>query len=158
MALATAAQIIAAVSTRNIDAGHFLPAEINIAERDYVLDALGLELYSAVVADSASYASFISTYILPVLAYGTLSNVWNRLGVEVTDRGVNRFTGEGITTAPDTDKTATLFEIRQRLSSAIGAMIDYADENYPDLFDSDIDYQYKEITYYSQGTKRVNAL
>jgi hypothetical protein len=123
-----------------------------------VLDALGLELYSAVVADSASYASFISTYILPVLAYGTLSNVWNRLGVEVTDRGVNRFTGEGITTAPDTDKTATLFEIRQRLSSAIGAMIDYADENYPDLFDSDIDYQYKEITYYSQGTKRVNAL
>lgn len=158
MALATAEQIIAAVSTRNIDAGHFLPAEINIAERDYVLDALGIELYAAVVADTVGYAAFISTYITPVLAYGTLSNIWNRLGVEVTDRGVNRFTGEGITTAPDVDKTATLFEIRQRLSSALGAMINYAAETYPELFDEQIDYQYKELTYYSQGTKRVNAL
>jgi hypothetical protein len=109
MALITPAQIIAAISTRNIDSGHILPAEIAIAERDYISNSIGATLYAAIVADPTTYTSFISDYITPVLAYGTLSNVWQRMGVEVTDRGVNRFTGEGIQSAQEVDKSATLF-------------------------------------------------
>lgn len=158
MALITAAEIIAMVSVRNIDAGNILPLEITVAEIDYVRAALGADLYDAVVTNSgAVYDSFIEDYVQPVLAYGTLSNIWNRIGVEVTDRGINRFTGEAIQSANETDKSATLFEIRQRLSTCLGLMIDYADENYPALY-VDQDYKYKEVNYYSPQTKRNNAL
>jgi len=160
MALITASEVIAAVSTRNIDAGHILPAEILIAENDYIRAALGSDLYNAIVADGPSYATygtFRTGYIIPVLSYGILSNIWQRIGVEVTDRGINRFTGEGITTAPDVDKSATLFEIRQRLSSAIGSMLEYADEQFPALYE-DQEYKYKEVNYYSAHAKRNNAL
>jgi hypothetical protein len=157
MALITPAQIIAAISTRNIDTGHILPAEIAIAERDYISNSIGATLYAAIVADPTTYTAFISDYITPVLAYGTLSNVWQRMGVEVTDRGVNRFTGDGIQSAQEVDKSATLFEIRQRLSSALGAMIDRAALIYPTLYE-DTDYKYKEINYYSAQRKRNNAI
>lgn len=157
MALITAQEVLSIVSTRNIDAGHILPAEILIAENDYIRAAVGSTLYNAVVADTVTYATFINDYIKPVLSYGILSNIWQRIGVEVTDRGVNRFTGEGIQAATDVDKTATLFEIRQRLSSALESMINYAEDTYPELYE-DTDYKYKEINYYSAHAKRNNAL
>ncbi len=158
MALITAAEVMTIVSTRNLDAGHILPAEIAIAENDYIKAAIGGDLYDAVVADVVTYADFIEDYIQPVLAYGILSNIWNRLSVEVTDRGINGFTGEGINTPQLQDKENTLFEIRQRLSSTQRSMIEYADEQYPALFDSQIDYVTDEVSYHSERTKRNNAL
>ena len=159
MALITAAEILTIVSTRNIDEGHILPAEIAIAENDYVKNAIGADLFAAVVTNTgAAYDDFIDDYIQPVLAYGVLSNVWNRLGVEVTDRGINNFTGEGITTPQVQDKQNTLFEIRQRLSSLQRSMIDFAEENYPALFDDDIEYVTDEVSYNTDRTKRSNAL
>ncbi len=157
MALITAAEIIVLVSVRNIDASNILATEIAIAENDYVKAAIGKDLYDAVVADTATYSAFIDDYLQPVIAYGTLSNIWNRIGVEVTDRGINRFTGDGIQSANEVDKSATLFEIRQRLSTCLGMMIEYADENYPALYE-DQDYKYKEVNYYSPQMKRNNAL
>jgi hypothetical protein len=158
MALITAAEIITMVSARNIDAGQILPLEIQVAENDYIKASLGSDLYDAVVTNTgAAYDAFIDDYVQPVLAYGVLSNIWNRLGVEVTDRGINRFTGEGIQSAQAVDKSDTLFEIRQRLSSCLGMMIEYAAAEYPDLYE-DQDYKYKEVNYYSAHTKRNNAL
>jgi len=158
MALMTAAEIIAMVSARNIDEGNIMATEITIAEVDYVAKALGADLYAAVVANSgAVYDTFIEDYVHPCIAYGTLSNIWNRLGTEVTDRGVNRFTGENIQPANEVDKSSALFEIRQRLSTCLGLMIDYAAANYPTLY-VDQEYKYKEVNYYSPQTKRNNAL
>ena len=158
MALIEADEIITIVSTRNIDTGHILPAEIAIAENDYIKKAIGDDLYTAVVGDLVTYADFITDYIKPVLAYGVLSNIWNRLGVEITDRGINGFTGEGITTPQVQDKANTLFEIRQRLSSLQRSMIDYAEEQYPDLFDDDIEYITDEVSYNADRVKRYTAL
>jgi len=158
MALITASEIITLVSTRNIDEGHILSTEIAVAENDYVKAAIGADLYAEVVDDVVTYAAFIETYIHPVLAYGVLSNIWNRLGVEVTDRGVNSFTGEGITTPQVQDKANTLFEIRQRLSSLQRSMIDYAETEYPDLFDDELDYVTDEVSFYSERQKRYNQL
>lgn len=159
MALITAAQILTIVSSRNLDAGNILPAEIAVAELDYVRDAIGQGLYDAVVTNTDdAYDSFISTYIHPVLAYGVLSNIWQRLGVEVTDRGINTFTGEGITTPQVQDKENTLFEIRQRLSSLQRNMITYAETQYPDLFDDELDYVTDEVSFYSERPKRYNQL
>jgi len=158
MALIEASEIITIVSTRNLDEGHILPAEIAIAENDYIKKAIGDDLYTAVVGDLVTYADFITDYIKPVLAYGVLSNIWNRLGVEITDRGINGFTGEGITTPQVQDKANTLFEIRQRLSSLQRSMIDYAEEQYPDLFDDDIEYITDEVSYNTDRVKRYTAL
>lgn len=159
MALITAAQILTIVSSRNLDAGNILPAEIAIAELDYVRDAIGQDLYDAVVTNTDdAYDDFIEDYIHPVLAYGVLSNIWQRLGVEVTDRGINTFTGEGITTPQVQDKENTLFEIRQRLSSLQRNMITYAETQYPDLFDDELDYVTDEVNYYSERLKRYNQL
>lgn len=159
MALITAEQILPIVSPRNLDAGNILPAEIAIAELDYVRDAIGQDLYDAVVTNTDdAYDDFIEDYIHPVLAYGVLSNIWQRLGVEVTDRGINTFTGEGITTPQVQDKENTLFEIRQRLSSLQRNMITYAETQYPDLFDDELDYVTDEVNYYSERLKRYNQL
>ena len=159
MALITAAQILTIVSSRNIDAGNILPAEIAISELDYVRDAIGQDLYDAVVTNTDdAYDDFIEDYIHPVLAYGVLSNIWQRLGVEVTDRGINTFTGEGITTPQVQDKETTLFEIRQRLSSLQRNMITYAETEYPDLFDDELDYVTDEVSFYSERPKRYNQL
>ena len=159
MALITAAQILTIVSPRNLDAGNILPAEIAVAELDYVRDAIGQDLYDAVVTNTDdAYDDFIEDYIHPVLAYGVLSNIWQRLGVEVTDRGINTFTGEGITTPQVQDKENTLFEIRQRLSSLQRTMITYAKTEYPDLFDDELDYVTDEVNYYSERLKRYNQL
>lgn len=159
MALITAAQILTIVSSRNLDACNILPAEIAIAELDYVRDAIGQGLYDAVVTNTDdAYDDFIEDYIHPVLAYGVLSNIWQRLGVEVTDRGINTFTGEGITTPQVQDKENTLFEIRQRLSSLQRTMITYAETQYPDLFDDELDYVTDEVNFYSERLKRYNQL
>ena len=159
MALITAAQILTIVSPRNLDAGNILPAEIAIAELDYIRDAIGQDLYDAVVTNTDdAYDDFIEYYIHPVLAYGVLSNIWQRLGVEVTDRGINTFTGEGITTPQVQDKETTLFEIRQRLSSLQRNMITYAETQYPDLFDDELDYVTDEVSFYSERPKRYNQL
>ena len=159
MALITAAQILTIVSSRNLDAGNILPAEIAVAELDYVRDAIGQDLYDAVVTNTDdAYDDFIEDYIHPVLAYGVLSNIWQRLGVEVTDRGINTFTGEGITTPQVQDKENTLFEIRQRLSSLQRTMITYAKTEYPDLFDDELDYITDEVSFYSERAKRYNQL
>ncbi len=159
MALITAAVVISTASVRNIDAGMILPIDIAAAERDYIEKPLGSDLYDAIVLNSGgTYTTFISTYVVPVMALGVISNIWNRLRVEITDRGINQLTGEGITTPQNEAADMALFEYRQRLGTYIGLMIDYADENYPTLFDSTLDYQYKEVTYYSAQPQRVTAL
>lgn len=159
MELITAEQILTIVSPRNLDAGNILPDEIAVAEHDYVRDAIGQGLYDAVVTNTDdAYDDFIEDYIHPVLAYGVLSNIWQRLGVEVTDRGINTFTGEGITTPQVQDKENTLFEIRQRLSSLQRTMITYAETEYPDLFDDELDYVTDEVSFYSERPKRYNQL
>ena len=159
MALITAATVISTALVRNIDSAQILPIDIVTAERDYIEKVLGSTLYAAIVLNSgAVYTSFITDYITPVLALGVLSNIWNRLRFEITDRGINQFTGEGITTPQNEAAEQALFEYRQRLGSYIGAMIDYADENYPALYDSTIDYQYKEVTYYSNQLQRDTML
>ncbi len=159
MALITAATVISTASVRNISTSNILDIDILTAERDYIEKPLGTDLYDAIVLNSGgTYTSFIATYVTPVLALGVISNIWNRLRVEITDRGINQMTGDGITTPQNEAADMALFEYRQRLGSYIGVMIDHADENYPALYDSTIDYQYKEVTYYSQQPLRTTAL
>lgn len=159
MALITAELVISTASVRNIDAGIILPIDIATAERDYILAPLGADLYDAIVANTLGiYTSFISTYVVPVLAIGVISNIWNRLRFEITDRGINQFTGEGITTPQNEAAESALFEYRQRLSSYMGAMILYCSENYDTLYDSTNDYQFHEVTYYSATKQRMTAL
>jgi len=159
MALITPALVISTASPRNIDISQIKTVDITIAENDYIKASLGNDLYAVVVAGSATtYAAFISTYVVPVLAFGVLTDIWHRLRVEITDRGINQMTGEGITTPQNDVANAALREYRQKLSSCLDAMIDYAELTYPTLFDSTLDFQYKFITYYSQTPKRVNAL
>lgn len=159
MALITAATVISTAAVRNIDSSHIKAVDIYTAEIDYIKKPLGSDLYDAIVANSGgTYTTFITNFVTPVLSLGVLSNIWNRLKVEVTDRGVNQFTGEGITTPQNEATEAALFEYRQRLGTYIRAMIDYAAENFDDLYDSTIDYQTNEVTYYSPVLQRMTAL
>lgn len=157
MALITAAEIITLTQPRNIDEGNIVALEITVAERDYVKKMIGTTLYDAVVGDAVTYDTFIDDYIKPVLAYGVIGNIWHRLAVEVTDRGINGFTGEGINTPQLIDKENALFEIRQRLGSCIETMIEYADEQYSTLYE-DQEYQSAEAVIIGGQLKRNNQL
>lgn len=154
-ALITAAEVISIASKRNINAGHILASDIATAELTYVRDAIGQSLYDAVVEDTTTYATFITTYVKPVLAYGILANNWNRIKVVVTDRGVNRLTGENTQTATEDDSDAARYEVRSTLNTLIQSMIDFISD---DPLYEDQAYECRDISYSSIQAKRQNAL
>jgi hypothetical protein len=110
----TPAQVITAALTRNLDAAHIKQGDVDQAKSMYVAAYI-----DPVPAESST---FFTTYCSPVVAYGTIVNVWHRIATEVTDRGVVQMLSQGATQNNDASMRA-LAEHRETLNRYIDAMV-----------------------------------
>lgn len=95
MALMTPAEVITAAFYRKVDAAQIKTTDVEIAEFQYIRPLLTENLYNLVVAaPTTTYATLVTTYIKPCLAFYTKYLNWEDLHLEVSDRGINQLTSQ----------------------------------------------------------------
>jgi len=87
-------------------------------------------MYVDAYLDDITFESAIyDAYVKPVIAYGVLCNIFNRVSVEITDRGVVSMTSQGAQGVTDEQKLNTQLELKAHLNQLIKAMIVAAEES-----------------------------
>lgn len=94
----TPAEVISLALTRTIRDGQIKDSDISLARDKYV------SVYLSGVIDEQS--AFYINYVKPVIAYGVIVDIWNRISVEVTDRGVHQMLAQGATHLQDASDRA----------------------------------------------------
>jgi len=145
------ADIIDKVYSRNIDVSHFKSEDVDLALQRYVRPNLGDDLYDAIVADQVTYADFINTFILQVVAYGVALDKFEVIRVAITDRGIQAMLGEGMTLPQDAWLLKKQFALNR--DKWISLMVEYAKGEYPTY--QAATYPAAEVYFQSQ-TKRTN--
>jgi len=147
MALMTIAEVITAAYTRKVDALQFKAVDIETAEFKYIREALGENLYNEVVADTSTYATFISTYIKPCLAYFVKFTTFEQFYTEVSDRGINHLTGQNVQTVSNAARTDAKTEVLNKAQILQEKMIDYVQQQ-----------KYENNTLYQKYGQTVNVI
>jgi hypothetical protein len=130
MALMTIADVITAAYTRNIATSQLKTTDIDIAEFQYIRPALTENLYNAVVADTATYATLINTYIKPCLAYFVKYITIENIFVEVSDRGLNHLNSDNATTVGSQQRTDYKTEVLNKANILLEKLVDYVTNQY----------------------------
>lgn len=110
----TANEVIELAFTRNISTDHVLQSDIDTAKLRYV---------DAYIEDYDSESAFYADYCKPVIAYGVATDIINRIDMELTDRGVQRFDAQGATTPDNEAKFKLKREYARKRDKAIETMV-----------------------------------
>jgi hypothetical protein len=109
----TAAEVISLALTRTIREGQIKASDINLARAKYV------NAYLTGTIDEQS--AFYTNYVKPVIAYGVIVDIWDRISVEFTDRGVQQMVAQGATRSQDASDRG-LYNHSVKLNELIGLM------------------------------------
>jgi hypothetical protein len=109
----TAAEVISLALTRTIREGQIKASDISLARAKYV------NTYLTGTIDETS--TFYANYVKPVIAYGVIVDIWDRISVEVTDRGVQQMLAQGATRSQDASDRG-LYNHSVKLNELIGLM------------------------------------
>ena len=154
----TASEITYRALSRNISDDHIRDADILKAEWDYIRAYVGSDLYDLVKANALSvYDAFIAEYVKPVLAYGVVFNIFERITSEISDRGVVQMLSEGATVMDAESRNRAKQEILESLVMHLERMVDYLDETTDALFSEYEDQEY-EYGYQSPDYTNRNEL
>lgn len=130
MALMSIAEVKTAAFNRTVDDTQFKLTDIDIAEFKYIREALTENLYNAVVATPASYATLITTYLKPALAYWVKYINFENFYTEISDRGINQLTGTNYQTASNQARTDLKTEVLEKARLLTEKMVDYVSTEY----------------------------
>ena len=130
MAAITKSEVISLALTRNLSTEHILDSDIDVAVKMYV---------DAYIDDVTYETTYYDDYVKPVIAFGVIVNIFNRIATEITDRGIVQMVNEGAQGLSDQSKVKTLNEYQLQLNHLIELMTDQADdEDLVDTFDYDL--------------------
>ena len=130
MAAITKSEVISLALTRNLSTDHILDSDIDVAKKMYV---------DAYIDDVTYETTYYDDYVKPVIAFGVIVNIFNRIATEITDRGIVQMVNEGAQGLSDQSKVKTLNEYQLQLNHLIELMTDQADdEDLVDTFDYDL--------------------
>ena len=130
MAAITKSEVISLALTRNLSTEHILDSDIDVAKKMYV---------DAYIDDVTYETTYYDDYVKPVIAFGVIVNIFNRIATEITDRGIVQMVNEGAQGLSDQSKVKTLNEYQLQLNHLIELMTDQADdEDLVDTFDYDL--------------------
>lgn len=147
-------EVINIALSRNISDEHIREADIEVAEWEYVRSYIGEDLYDLVKANTANvYDDFIEDYVKPVLAYGVVFNIFERLVAEISDRGVVQMLSEGATVMDAESRQRTKHEYLKALVVYLEKMTNYLDNTEDAIFE---DYEDQEYEYGYQSPEYLN--
>ena len=93
----------------------------------------------AYINDVTSASTYYDDFVKPVIAYGVIVNIFNRIATEITDRGIVQMVNDGAQSLDTESKNRTLNEYQMQLNHLIELMVDEADEaDLVDTFDYDL--------------------
>lgn len=137
MALMTITEVKSAAFTRTVDDIQFKDSDIEIAEFKYIRPVLTENLYNAVVADTSTYSTLITTYVKPCLAYYVKLITLEGFYTELSDRGINHLQGQNTQTVSSQARSDFKEEILLKARALEEKMLDYVNEQY---YDGNSDY------------------
>ena len=147
-------EVIEIALSRNISEELIRDRDIEAAQIDYLKKYVGADLYDLVVANADSdYDDFITDYVKPVLAYGVIYNIFDRISAEVSDRGVVQMLSEGATVMDAEGKIRAKQEYLSTLVVYLEKMTDYLGDSEDTLFD---EYEDQEYEYGFQPYDQLN--
>ena len=111
----TATEIIQLTLTRNVSEQHILASDITVATKRYV---------DAYIQDYSTSGTYYDTYIKPVIAHGTIVDIWERLANEITDRGMVKMLSQGAANTSTDEKQQLRNEMQAKLNDLIELMCD----------------------------------
>jgi hypothetical protein len=130
MAAITKSEVISLALTRNLSTEHILDSDIDVAVKMYV---------DAYINDVTYETTYYDDYVKPVIAFGVIVNIFNRIATEITDRGIVQMVNDGAQSLDTESKNRTLNEYQMQLNHLIELMVDEADEaDLVDTFDYDL--------------------
>lgn len=109
----TASEVIQLAATRGLSVNHIKDTDIAISKKLYVTS------YIEDTIDEDS--TFFETYCKPVIAYGVIVQIWNRIATELTDRGTVQMAIQGAVQSAEASNKA-LKEYSRTLSRLIDIM------------------------------------
>ena len=119
----TAQEIVDTVVVRNLDTGNFKAVDIEISGKK-IKKLLGSELWQEL--DEGDHEGFLNDYVKKALAYTVFYDNFEELRTEITDRGINNFTGEGYAMATEEKIRKLKISIALKRDMFIGEMVAYA--------------------------------
>lgn len=141
-ALITPENIVDIVFNRKIQSLQFKESEIEVAQYLYFRDVFGGDFADAVETTPVDYEAFLTKYVNPVIAYGTVVHSFNRIWLDITDRGINQFQNQGSTQPSPEDRQRLLHEYDRSLQVKIQLMVEYVEaqqeSNNADYVEADI--------------------
>lgn len=130
MALMTISEVKTAAYTRKVDDNQFKDSDIEMAQFKYIRPILTENLYNAVVADTASYTTLITSYIKPCLAYYVKYMTFESFYSEISDRGINHLTGDNFQTSSNAARTDLKNEVLEKARILAEKLTDYVTQRY----------------------------
>jgi hypothetical protein len=147
-------EVIEIALARNISEELIRDRDIEAAQIDYVKKYVGTDLYDLLVANADNdYDDFIADYVKPVLAYGVVYNIFDRITAEVSDRGVVAMLSEGATVMDAESRLRAKQEYLSALVVYLEKMTDYLGDSEDALFE---DYEDQEYEYGFQPYNHLN--
>jgi len=111
----TASEVIELALTRTINAGNIKQSDIDLSYDSYVVKYL-----SGTIDPSDT---FYTNYVKPVIAHGVIVDIWDRIAIEVTDRGQQLLTAQGVQ-QNETARVEALKSYSIKLNKLINLMLD----------------------------------
>lgn len=147
-------EIITLALSRNVSPDHIRTTDIQVAEWEYVRGYIGADLYALVKENKDNaYDSFIDEYVKPVLSYGVVFNIFERLTSEISDRGVVQMLSEGATVMDAESRFRSKQEFLNSLVVYLEIMTKYLDDSDDAKF---ADYEDQGYEYGFQSKPYVN--